>query len=63
MFACLSNLKQSCSKFYKKQTLFRSQVMKYEQHVQKWPTSQNLKLIQHLKIFLSVISGFQFHVP
>ena len=28
MFTCLSNLKQSCSKFYKEQTLFRSQGMK-----------------------------------
>ena len=28
VFACLSNLKQSCSKFYMEQILFRGQVMK-----------------------------------
>ena len=34
---------------------------KCAQHVQKWPTSQDWKLFQQLKIFLSANSEKQFH--
>ena len=63
MFGCLSNLKQSCSKFDKEQTLFRSQVMKLCGTVSNMAHMSALKADSTLENFLSLITGFQFHVP
>ena len=61
MFACLSNLKQSCSKFYKEQTLFRSKVMKMCTTCSKMAHKSDLRLDSILRIFLSMKLSFQFH--
>ena len=61
MFACLSNLKKSCRKFYKEQKLFMTISWKCAEHAQKGPTSQFWGLFGDWKISKSQIK-FQFHV-
>ena len=61
MFACLSNLKQSYSKFYKEQTLFRSQVMKMCTTCSKMAHQSGLKAVSTIENFSKCYTGFQFH--
>ena len=61
MFACLSNLKQSCSKFYKEQKLFCDQPMKMCTTCSKGSHKPVLGLDSTLRIFLSMKLSFQFH--
>ena len=60
MFACLSNLKQSCSKLYKEQKLFCDQVMKMCTTCSKWSHKSEIGLGSTLRNFLSTNSIFQF---
>jgi len=60
MFACLSNLKQSCSKFNKEQTLFRSQLMKMCGTFSNMAHKSDLGLNSTLRNFLSPRADFQF---
>jgi len=61
MFACLSNLKQSCSKFYKEQKLFCDQLMKMCTTCSKGSHKPVLRLDSTLKNFLSMKLSFQFY--
>jgi len=61
MFACLSNLKQSCSKFDKEQILFRSQVMKMCTTCSKMAHKSGLKAVSTIENFSKCYTGFQFH--
>ena len=63
MFACLSNLKQSCSKFYKEQKLFYDQLMKMCTTCSKRSHKSELGLDSTLRNFLSLDVDFQFLVP
>ena len=63
MFACLSNLKQSCSKLYKEQKLFYDQLMKICRTVSNMAHKSDLGLNSTLRIFLSLDVDFQFLVP
>ena len=60
-FACLSNLKQSCSKFYEEQTLFRSQVMKMSRTCSKMAHKLVLRSIWKLRKISKSKTSFQFH--
>ena len=60
MFACLSNLKQSCSKFYKEQTLFRSQVMKMYTTCSKMAHKSELKADPTLRKISKSCNEIQF---
>ena len=61
MFACLSDLKQSCSKFYKEQKLFCDQPMKMCTTCSKGSHKPVLGLDSTLRISLSMKLSFQFH--
>ena len=63
MFACLRNLKKSCSKLYKEQKLFYDQLMKICRTVSNMAHKSDLGLNSTLRIFLSPRADFQFLVP
>ena len=60
MFACLTNLKQSCSKFNKEQTLFRSQVMKMCTTCSIWAHKPEIRADSSLKNFSKYRLQLQF---
>ena len=61
MFACLSNLKQSCSKFNKEQTLFRSHLMKMCTTCSKKSHKSEVKVDSTSENFSKYWLQFQFH--
>ena len=60
MFACLSNLKKSCIKFYMEQTLFRGQVMKMCGTVSNMAHKSDLGADSTLRKFPKSLADFQF---
>ena len=58
VYACLSNLKQSGSKFYKEQKLFYDQLMKICTTCSKWSHKSDFGLGSTLRNFLSTKTEF-----
>ena len=61
MFACLSNLKQSCRELYVEQKLFYGHLMKMCTTCSKMVHKSVLRLDSTLRKFLSMKLSFQFH--
>ena len=61
MFACLSNLKQSCRELYVEQKFFYGHLMKMCTTCSKMAHKSGLKAVSTIENFSKCYTRFQFH--